>query len=178
MQNFPAWIVRIAKPLCRGALGRSKSFSFCQFFGKHFQLLASLSSMMTGCAICLRWNSKLDVTTSTSFSCSKTGKILLRIVLSLLAAIPVWGAVTIDATTWTDAPAASSTVTTPAFSTVSGNELVLAFVSADYLSGTNTTVTAVSGGGLTWALVVRTNAQSGRAGIGRALATAPLSTAA
>ena len=136
--------------------------------------------MMTGLATRSRWDSQLDVTTSTSFSCSNTGKILLRIVLSLLAAIPVWGAVTtdavtIDATTWTDAPAASSTVTTPAFSTVSGNELVLAFVSADYLSGTNTTVTAVSGGGLTWALVVRTNAQSGSAEIWRAFATVPLS---
>ena len=131
--------------------------------------------MITGLATRPRWDSKLDVTTSTSFSCSNTGKILLRIVLSLLAAIPVWGAVTIDATTWTDAPAASSTVTTPAFSTVSGNELVLAFVSADYLSGTNTTVTAVSGGGLTWALVVRTNAQSGSAEIWRAFATVPLS---
>ena len=73
--------------------------------------------------------------------------------------------------------AKSKTVTSPFFSTSSPNELLLAFVSADYLSGTNTTVTGVSGGGLTWALVLRTNAQSGTAEIWRAFTPSILTNA-
>jgi rhamnogalacturonyl hydrolase YesR len=85
------------------------------------------------------------------------------------------GSISIDTTTSRDGFAASSTISSLAFSTVSGNELLLAFVSTDYLSGANTTVTTVSGGGLTWVLVVRTNVQSGGAEIWRAFATVPLS---
>jgi len=69
----------------------------------------------------------------------------------------------------------ASTIASPAFSTISANELLLAFVATDYLTGANTTVTGVSGGGLTWALVVRSNAQSGSSEIWRAFAAAPLS---
>jgi hypothetical protein len=65
--------------------------------------------------------------------------------------------------------------TTPSFSTTSANELLLAFVATDYISGANTTVTGVSGGGLTWALVRRTNVQGGTSEIWRAFAPAPLS---
>jgi len=53
--------------------------------------------------------------------------------------------------------------------------LLLAFVSTDYLAGPNTTVTGVSGGGLTWSLVVRTNVQSGTSEIWRAFALSGLS---
>jgi hypothetical protein len=67
------------------------------------------------------------------------------------------------------------TIASPAFTTTSANELLLAFVATDYLTGANTTVTGVSGGGLTWALVVRSNVQSGSSEIWRAFATAPLS---
>jgi hypothetical protein len=69
------------------------------------------------------------------------------------------------------------TVKTATFSTNSGNELLLAFVATDYVSGSNTTVTSVAGGGLTWALVVRTNTQSGSSEIWRAFATGPISNA-
>jgi hypothetical protein len=75
----------------------------------------------------------------------------------------------------TDGTSANSTITSPSFSTASANELLLAFVSTDFLSGTNTTVTGVTGAGLTWTLVVRTNAQKGGAEIWKAFATAPLS---
>jgi hypothetical protein len=68
-----------------------------------------------------------------------------------------------------------STIASPAFSTTAGKELLLAFVSTDYLSGANTTVTGVSGGGLTWVLVVRTNAQSGSSETWRAFAASPSS---
>jgi hypothetical protein len=83
--------------------------------------------------------------------------------------------IVIDVTTSKDQSTASSTVVTPTFSTASGNELLLALVATDYLSGTNTTVTGVSGAGLTWVLVVRTNTRSGTSEIWRAFATAPLS---
>ena len=80
-----------------------------------------------------------------------------------------------DINTSANGSSASTTIKSPTFSTAAGNELLLAFVTADYLGGTNTTVTGVSGGGLTWALVVRSNAQSGTSEIWRAFAIAPLS---
>ena len=52
--------------------------------------------------------------------------------------------------------------------------MLLAFVSTDYLSGSNTTVQSVAGGGLTWVLVKRSNVQSGSSEIWRAYATSPL----
>jgi len=81
----------------------------------------------------------------------------------------------IDAKTSFDQVTASSTVVTPSFSTASSNELLLAFVATDYLSGANTTVTGVTGAGLSWTLVQRTNIQGGTAEIWRAFATSPLS---
>ncbi len=65
-----------------------------------------------------------------------------------------------------------TTVKTGTFSTTSANELLLAFVSADGPppGGGKTTVTKVTGGGLTWQLVARSNAQLGDAEIWRAFA--------
>ena len=83
-------------------------------------------------------------------------------------------ALAIDVQASTNAPSANTTIATPAFSTKSANELLLAFVATDYLSGTNTTVTAMTGAGLTWTLVLRTNVQSGSSEIWRAFAAAPL----
>jgi Domain of unknown function (DUF4082)/Bacterial Ig-like domain (group 2)/Bacterial Ig domain len=80
----------------------------------------------------------------------------------------------IDAKVFKDGTKAT-TIATPAFSTMSGNELLLAFVTTDYLSGANTTVTKITSTGLTWTLVVRTNVQSGGSEIWRAFATSPLS---
>ena len=81
----------------------------------------------------------------------------------------------LDAVVSTDQSAAQTTIVSPPFSTAAPNELVLAFVAADYLSGPNTTVTGVSGGGVTWTLVGRSNVQSGTSEIWRALASAQLS---
>ncbi len=83
--------------------------------------------------------------------------------------------ISIDATAAQDSPGASSSITSPAFSTSTGNELLLAFISTDYLTGSNTTVTGVSGAGLTWVLVVRTNAENGSSEIWRAFAPSRLS---
>jgi len=82
--------------------------------------------------------------------------------------------ITLDVTSSADSSSASKTIQTPAFSTTSSNELLLAFVGADATASGNT-VTGVTGGGLTWTLVQRTNAQMGTSEIWRAFATAPLS---
>ena len=81
----------------------------------------------------------------------------------------------VDATTSRALTAKATTVSTPAFSTNSGNELLLAFIAADHISGTNTTVSNLTGAGLTWSLVKRTNVQSGTAEIWRAFASTSLS---
>jgi hypothetical protein len=67
-----------------------------------------------------------------------------------------------------------STVASAVFSTKASNELLLAFVATDYLSGSNTVVTGVAGDGLNWALVVRSNTQSGTSEIWRAFAPSAL----
>ena len=83
--------------------------------------------------------------------------------------------IAVDVNVFRDPTTASTTLTTPTFSTASPNELLLAFISTDFLSGTNTTVTNVTGGGLTWVLVRRTNVQRGSAEIWRAFAPTVLS---
>src|SRR6266404_4095156 len=98
---------------------------------------------------------------------------LLALVFSFLTT-PAHAAVGIDTTVSRDPTNASTTVSTPAFSTASTNELLLAFISADSGSSSNTTVTKVAGAGLTWALVQRANAQLGTAEIWRAFAPSPL----
>ena len=85
--------------------------------------------------------------------------------------------IAIDAKVSKDGTTASTTLTTAAFSTVASNELLLAFVSTDYISGRNTTVKSISGAGLTWGLVLRTNVQKGTAEIWRAFAPSPLTNA-
>ena len=72
----------------------------------------------------------------------------------------------------------SATIASPRFSTAGPNELLLAFVAADYISGTNTTVKSIAGGSLTWTLVRRTNAQSGTSEMWKAFAATPLAGAA
>jgi hypothetical protein len=98
---------------------------------------------------------------------------LLSIVLIPLLSGSAHAALTLDAKVSRDQ--STATITTAAFSTTSGNELLLAFISTDYLSGSNTTVTGVSGGGLNWVLVQRTNVQRGTSEIWRAFATSALS---
>ncbi len=85
-------------------------------------------------------------------------------------------AITIDAVVSADSTASASTITTGAFSTTATNELLLALVAADGGTTANT-VTGVTGAGLTWQLVKRTNTQLGTSEIWRAFATATLSAA-
>jgi len=66
-------------------------------------------------------------------------------------------------------------VVSPIFSTSSGNELLIALISAGGPSGT--TVTGLTGGGLNWVLANRSNSQPGTAEVWRAYATSPVSNA-
>ena len=69
----------------------------------------------------------------------------------------------------------NTSVTSPPLSVRLGNELLLAFVAAgDPGTGVQETVSSVSGGGLTWTLVQRTNTQPGTAEIWRAMTPVPL----
>src|SRR3981081_4259378 len=83
----------------------------------------------------------------------------------------------IDVKASKDSSTASSSISTATFSTSTNKELLLAFVSTDSPGTPNTTVTALSGGGLAWQLVQRTNVQLGTAEIWRAFATTRLSNA-
>jgi len=80
--------------------------------------------------------------------------------------------ITKDVTVSHDQSTVSATVASPAFSTAHADELLLAFITADEDSTPNTTVESVSGGGLVWTLVVRTNTQGGTSEIWRAFAPA------
>ena len=80
----------------------------------------------------------------------------------------------IDVNTSFDLNSASATLRSPTFSTLAPNELLLAFIGTDFQGGSNTMVTNVTGAGLTWALVRRTNVQSGTAEVWRAFAPSVL----
>ena len=78
----------------------------------------------------------------------------------------------LDVTVTTRQSAGSRTISSPSFSTTRPNELLVAFIASD---GPNTggaqQITAVTGGGLTWTLRSRANAQAGTAEIWQARAT-------
>src|SRR5664279_170930 len=80
-------------------------------------------------------------------------------IVLILTTANAWAGIAIDATISINGSKAGLSISTPSFSTQAGNELLLAFVATDYISGNNTTVTNVSGAGVTWTLVKRTNAQ-------------------
>src|SRR5712691_4784799 len=96
---------------------------------------------------------------------------ILLLGLMLAWARPANAAIATDAVAFGDRSTASTTVATSTFSTTAVNELLLAFVGAD---SSGNTVTSVTGAGLTWQLVVRTNTQKGTAEIWRAFAAAVL----
>ncbi len=106
---------------------------------------------------------------------SRTTLFTTCLLTTLFLASPALAAIAIDANVSVDQNSAKTTVVSPAFSTTSGNELLLALVATDSPAGASTSVSSISGGGLTWTLVVRTNAQSGTSEIWRAFATSPLS---
>lgn len=70
--------------------------------------------------------------------------------------------------------AAYKAIDSKAFSTTQSNEVLLAFLSIDAPQSVTNQVNTVTGAGLTWQLVARSNAQLGDAEIWRALAPSPL----
>ena len=99
---------------------------------------------------------------------------LRAVFLLLVSALPGYSAITIDASASGNSSAASKSIGTQSFSTTSGNELLLAFISSDANSA-GVSVSTVSGAGLTWAPVKRANGQLGTAEIWRAFSTSILS---
>ena len=99
---------------------------------------------------------------------------VLPVLFVLLASTSAQAAIATDVIVSTDRSTSSTSITSPSFSTTATNELVLAFISADATSP-DVTVTGVTGAGLTWALVRRTNVQPGSAEIWRAFASTTLS---
>jgi len=68
----------------------------------------------------------------------------------------------------------ATTIVSPALSTTAGNELLLAFIATDNTQTAAITVNNVTGGGLAWVLVRRTNTQRGTSEIWRAFAPTTL----
>jgi hypothetical protein len=99
---------------------------------------------------------------------------VLGVLLVLAGHGSAWGALATDAVVSTNRSTSASSITSPSFSTGSGGQLLLAFVATDAKSP-QMTVSSVTGAGLTWVLVRRTNAQLGTAEVWRAFAAAPLS---
>src|SRR5664279_5240717 len=62
-------------------------------------------------------------------------RVPILLILFSFALANAWGAIAIDATVSKNATSASSTITSPAFSTTAVNELLLAYVSTDWNSG-------------------------------------------
>ena len=97
----------------------------------------------------------------------------LQLALVLLGTTTACGGIVTNVITSTGRSSSANNITTPAFTTTSGNQLLLAFIATDAKSA-GITVTSVTGGGLTWVLVQRANAQFGTAEIWRAFARSVL----
>jgi chitodextrinase len=86
--------------------------------------------------------------------------------------------VTVDRVVSAHQATAASTVAATGVTTTGSQELLLAFLSSDGpSSGGSASFSGVSGGGLTWTLRQRANAQAGTAEIWRAVAAGPLTNA-
>jgi hypothetical protein len=101
----------------------------------------------------------------------------LAVILAVfLISAPAFGALATDVIVSTDRSSGANSITSAGFSTKSGNELLLAFIATD-ANSSGITVTGVSGAGVNWALVRRTNSQLGTSEIWRAFAPGAVSAA-
>src|SRR4051812_978330 len=71
----------------------------------------------------------------------------------------------LDKTVSTHQSSSSTSVTSPALTTSQANELLVAFIASDGPKPGTQTMSAVTGGGLTWTMRKRTNVQAGTAEI-------------
>src|SRR6185312_7736472 len=84
--------------------------------------------------------------------------------------------ITVDSSVNTHQSTASSSITSGPLSTTNANDLLVAFIASDGPNATNgQSFRSVSGGGLTWKLRERTNAQPGTAEVWDAVASKALS---
>jgi hypothetical protein len=91
----------------------------------------------------------------------------------------VVGVLALDTQVVSHGTSASTSIVSPGLTTSGANELVVAFVSSDGPAATGaSSFSSVAGGGLTWTLRMRVNAQAGTSEIWTAPATARLTTAA
>ncbi len=96
--------------------------------------------------------------------------------LLVLGASPATAAVAVDKTVTKHQTSASNSIVSPALTTSSPGELVLAFITSDGpATGGSQTVSTVSGGNLTWHLRARANTRAGTAEIWAASAASVLS---
>ena len=94
--------------------------------------------------------------------------------VAFTAAAATSSAIIIDVTNTAGRSARGPSIVSGTFSTTAGNELLLAFVEASNNDATPTVVNTVTGGGLAWVFVRRTNTQRGTAEIWRAFTPAVL----
>ncbi|MEQ4568041.1 galactose oxidase-like domain-containing protein [Paenarthrobacter sp. CAP02] len=93
-------------------------------------------------------------------------------------AVAAGSGITVDKIVSVHQGTSTSTISAPGVTTTGSNELLLAFISSDGPNSANSaSISAVSGGGLSWTLRQRSNAQPGTAEIWQAVAPGPLSNA-
>jgi Glycosyl hydrolases family 16 len=111
------------------------------------------------------------------------GPVIFLSLALVTAAQLIWTApgaslsLSVDRTTTTQIAKPSSVFTTSAFSTSGKNELLVAFIAADGPSGSTQSLTAVSGGGLSWSRGARADAQPGDVEVWSAWAPARVTSA-
>jgi hypothetical protein len=86
-----------------------------------------------------------------------------------------YSTITVDKIATAHQGTSASTIAAKGLTTTGSNELLLAFISSDGpTAGGSASISSVAGGGLTWTLRQRSNAQAGTAEIWQAVAPAPL----
>src|SRR5262249_38106411 len=135
---------------------------------------AALGAELTSAPYTISWNSIASANGSHALSARARDAANNQATAAAVNVTVANGAPVMDATVSADKSTGTATITSPAFSTASPNELLLAFVAADDTSGSNT-VTGITGGPATWTLVRRTNVQRGVSEIWRGFSAAALS---
>ena len=141
---------------------------------------ASLGAEVTSAPYTIVWNSttaSLGAHTLTARARDAAGLQTTSSAISVTVTASVPGVVAIGTVATGDEPSKLTTITSSLFSTTSGNQLLLAFVAIDDVTPGNA-LTGVSGAGLTWSLVLRTNVQRGGTEIWRAFAPVALTNVA
>jgi len=138
---------------------------------------ANLGAEDTASPYSIPWNTTLATDgshTLTAVARDAAGNTATATSVTVTVSNGVSAALSIDVTAFGDRSPAASTIATSTFSTTAANELLLAFVATDSISG-SMTVTGMTGGSLTWQLAARTNTQLGTAEVWRAFAPSALS---